>query len=127
MIVKYLSADVAVLQKSKLMDYSLLAGIVRVPVAEKDKLLEYVQGGDAALHSSLQSGMLAQPILAVHGEYAYAYYFGIIDFLQIWNTTKKMAQAVKFLEFNKSTVPPKFYGDRFLKNLSNQFKGDATA
>ena len=35
MIVKYLTADVAVLQKGQLMDYSLLAGVVRVPIAEK--------------------------------------------------------------------------------------------
>ena len=69
--------------------------------------LGFVKEGDATAHGSMENGMLAQPMLAIHGEYAYAYYFGIIDFLQIWNTTKKMAQAVKFLEFNKSTVPPK--------------------
>ena len=38
---------------------------------------------------------------------------GIIDWLQTWNWKKTVAQHIKKLERNKSTIPPDRYGARF--------------
>jgi len=49
------------------------------------------------------------------------YYIGIIDFLQEWTSAKVAAQAIKFAECDKATVPPPEYGTRFkyrLKEMS---------
>jgi hypothetical protein len=45
----------------------------------------------------------------------------IIDCLQRWTLVKKAAEVVKVLEFNRATVAPKPYGERFLRHLSQRF------
>jgi hypothetical protein len=51
---------------------------------------------------------------------------GIIDFLQQWTGAKKVAQCIKTLETNKSTIPPKPYGERFARHFADRFKADDT-
>lgn len=100
-VVQSIKNDVNWLQSHNLMDYSMLVGIrsnnSSPPAPESAKsAFEFTFEGE--------SGPMLMSL-------------GIIDFLQPWNTSKEVAQCVKFLETNKATVPAKIYGDRFVEHF----------
>lgn len=101
LLLKAIKRDTDFLVKHKLMDYSLIVGVT---VATEDQ-----EGLDLKPEADIYAG---KPMEAT-GEEKYVLYVGIIDFLQRWNGSKKAAKAVKFLERNKATVPPRIYGPRF--------------
>mmetsp|Transcript_23422 Transcript_23422/g.35091 ORF Transcript_23422/g.35091 Transcript_23422/m.35091 type:complete len:341 (+) Transcript_23422:45-1067(+) len=108
-IMQILERDVQFLQRHQLMDYSLLVAVEKGSVEEapalitdKNKWLYLFRSGD--------------------NEAQYLYHLGIIDFLQVWNMKKRLARMIKFREPDKSTMPPKFYGDRFLTQMHKLFR-----
>ena len=50
---------------------------------------------------------------------------GIIDYLQEWTLSKRAARCLKCMERppykHKSTEPPPYYGDRFVRTLGKKF------
>merc|ERR1712154_680677 len=70
-------------------------------------------------------GALRQPLICNDGDHAILLYMGIIDYLQQWNSAKKVAKCIKTLECNKATIPPKPYGTRFYKHMTNIFTNTA--
>lgn len=113
-ILTALKNDVALFEAHSLMDYSLLVGIQRVrreDVAEAVKMLE----GD--VHN--------KPYVVEYGGEVLILYFGVIDFLQGWNTGKKVAHVIKVMFAPRpiSTVNPKAYAKQFLEHFEFKFKG----
>jgi len=94
-----LKRDVGWLSSHNLMDYSLL-------VAVRD------QEG---------RGSICTPFVSRENGMYVATYMGIIDFLQGWTKRKRVAQCIKCLEKNRSTVPPQKYADRFLDEFTRRF------
>eukprot|EP00756_Hemistasia_phaeocysticola_P060116 Hpha_TRINITY_DN3752_c0_g1::TRINITY_DN3752_c0_g1_i1::g.23792::m.23792/K00889/PIP5K; 1-phosphatidylinositol-4-phosphate 5-kinase len=93
-----LHADVSLLERHRLMDYSLLVGIMLK--APRDR----------------HPDDLRRNIL--RGTNGKAYYVGVIDFLSLYGTAKKMASALKSITADKDTissVPPDQYANRFLR------------
>lgn len=104
-IVAAIAEDAAWLAECGLMDYSLLVGIRRLDayVAPAENSAEFVFRDEAM--GEIRS-------LTV----------GIIDFLQPWNCGKTTARYVKVLETNKSTIPPRDYGERFSRHFEERLQ-----
>mmetsp|Transcript_11575 Transcript_11575/g.26935 ORF Transcript_11575/g.26935 Transcript_11575/m.26935 type:complete len:337 (+) Transcript_11575:118-1128(+) len=100
-IVSTIRRDVDFLIEQGVMDYSLL-------VAVKRKI------------SSFPLNVKLFRVLRSDGTVMYLA-VAIIDFLQKWTTGKRVAQAIKFLECDKATIPPQPYGERFAKEFEERF------
>lgn len=99
-ILEELSRDTAWLSEQNLMDYSLLVGV------KVDK--------EGSFSQKNNSQILGEPLVMSNGDGTEtALFVGVIDFLQVWNAKKKVAQCIKALETNKATVPPAPYAKRF--------------
>eukprot|EP01062_Namystynia_karyoxenos_P069591 TRINITY_DN65050_c0_g1_i1.p1 TRINITY_DN65050_c0_g1~~TRINITY_DN65050_c0_g1_i1.p1 ORF type:complete len:516 (+),score=119.28 TRINITY_DN65050_c0_g1_i1:110-1657(+) len=109
-----LRSDCAFLKRRGLMDYSLICGVLRTTADYKLP----VRGPGA---------FFAPPIIGRRGPVVWVYYLGIIDFLQGWNTKKKVAHVVKLLFAPKpiSTVEPGRYASQFCESFERRFLGDA--
>eukprot|EP01119_Soliformovum_irregulare_P025449 TRINITY_DN9430_c0_g1_i1.p1 TRINITY_DN9430_c0_g1~~TRINITY_DN9430_c0_g1_i1.p1 ORF type:complete len:356 (+),score=81.30 TRINITY_DN9430_c0_g1_i1:64-1068(+) len=86
------------------MDYSFLVGVEEV----QSDVMNIKKG-----HTEFDGGIASE-------DGKFIYYLGIIDFLQKYNTKKKLAGAFKSLRHKKeelSTVEPAFYSNRFQKFL----------
>lgn len=92
------------------MDYSLILGIVKVQAGQESSLPK------SPYHN--------QPFLVKTGtNETTAYYFGIIDFLQEWTTTKKIAHIIKCCCAPKpiSTIAPEPYAVQFQQYFEDKF------
>eukprot|EP01062_Namystynia_karyoxenos_P011912 TRINITY_DN14279_c0_g2_i1.p1 TRINITY_DN14279_c0_g2~~TRINITY_DN14279_c0_g2_i1.p1 ORF type:complete len:773 (+),score=262.06 TRINITY_DN14279_c0_g2_i1:85-2403(+) len=106
-------ADVRFFQRIGLMDYSAIVGVMQLrpgvepPVPGKGQLF-------------------AQPCVSEHQGRRYAYYWGIIDFLQLWTCGKKAAHVIKAVCAPKpiSTVEPTRYGEQFLDFVRRRVLAD---
>lgn len=118
-VLRCLERDVAWLQANNLMDYSIIIGQRRLGVDElaKDHLAL------KALRAPQEE--LLQPIGYKEKDGVCLLYIGVIDYLQQWTSSKKIARCIKVLECNKATVPPRMYGHRFLRHFSKLFEGSA--
>eukprot|EP01062_Namystynia_karyoxenos_P011911 TRINITY_DN14279_c0_g1_i1.p1 TRINITY_DN14279_c0_g1~~TRINITY_DN14279_c0_g1_i1.p1 ORF type:complete len:810 (+),score=315.40 TRINITY_DN14279_c0_g1_i1:172-2430(+) len=98
-----LEADVRFFQRIGLMDYSAIVGVI-----------ELRPGVDPPVPARGQN--FARPYTAEWRGRRYAYYWGIIDFLQLWTCGKKAAHVIKWLFAPKpiSTVEPTRYGEQFM-------------
>jgi len=112
-----LKGDCEFLTSANLMDYSLL---VAVRTVSESKLPE-----EEAAQWSLRApaNELRFPLVHRNNGQVYLVYIGIIDYLQIWNNAKKVAQCLKFLERNKATIPPLEYGRRFVDHFDAAIEG----
>lgn len=99
-----IKADTEWLSKNHFMDYSLLVAQRKGPPGFAD--------GDC----------MKKPYILRTPDGDVALYISIIDFLQVWTCSKKVAKCVKCFEQNKSTIHPQPYGMRFIKNCTNRFK-----
>lgn len=117
-VMKAIEYDVKFLQQFKLMDYSLLVGVLKIPKA--DASLEEISSTDLKPDIALYSG---KPLIVKDSDYEEGYqivsYVGIIDYLQPWTPAKAIARAIKVLERNKATVLPQQYGDRFIEHFDH--------
>lgn len=124
-IVERLRLDTEWLAANSLMDYSLLVGMRRMSQEELEKDVV------ARWAHRAPPGELRQPMLHLQGSRkapeVMAVYIGIIDFLQAWTLSKKIAMALKALERNKATIPPIPYGKRFLQHFTRNIQGGAVA
>jgi len=105
-LVQVIEGDADWLTEQGLMDYSLFVAI-RVLTAGQEKQ------DDAGVqrYTIVNSDAVSLEVT-----------FGIIDFLQPWTRTKKTAECIKCLEFNKATVPPPIYGARFKRHFAARFR-----
>ena len=97
-IIKQIDKDITFLQRHDLMDYSLFIG----------------------QHPCFSKAVYGNSLLVKSG--SSGFYLGIIDYLQKYNTSKKIAHVAKAITNNPntlSTVPPKEYGDRFRFFMKN--------
>ena len=106
---RMMDRDCSFLSRYNLMDYSLIVGLKVLSVHEAKA--KAFNPGQLTLGGAPQD----QPSVSIYGGQVVCLHVGIIDFLQDWNFGKKAARKVKFLEFNKATVPPVQYGPRFAK------------
>lgn len=113
-ILTALKNDVALFEAHNLMDYSLLIGIQRV---RREDVAEAVNMVEDDVHN--------KPYVVEYGGEVLIMYFGVIDFLQSWNTGKKVAHVVKLLFAPRpiSTVNPKAYAKQFLEHFEYKLKG----
>eukprot|EP00924_Labyrinthula_sp_SR-Ha-C_P014407 maker-scaffold_20-snap-gene-5.0-mRNA-1 protein AED:0.07 eAED:0.07 QI:0/0/0.5/1/1/1/2/34/328 len=95
--------DTAFLQKWKLMDYSLIVGVVDKSTIENEDNLKSKFTTSAELYAGKDLHTVS--------------FVGIIDFLQRWDVKKKIAKKIKMFERNKATVPPTKYAERFVKHF----------
>ena len=104
--------DTKFLAEVGLMDYSIILGVRRCP------LKDYKPG---VFPKGCMEGS-DQPYISVHKGEVWAYYLGIIDFLQEWNMGKRAAACLKCLCAPKplSTVPPKEYAEQFYSHFSEK-------
>lgn len=100
--------DTQWLAKNELMDYSLLVGVKSGPKGFMDASSPNKLGQTTFVWDCKDGGQVAVSV-------------AIIDCLQQWTLVKKAAQAIKCLEFNRATVAPKPYAQRFSKHLSQRF------
>eukprot|EP01065_Artemidia_motanka_P046260 TRINITY_DN6964_c3_g1_i1.p1 TRINITY_DN6964_c3_g1~~TRINITY_DN6964_c3_g1_i1.p1 ORF type:complete len:459 (+),score=64.30 TRINITY_DN6964_c3_g1_i1:86-1462(+) len=109
-----LRSDCEFLRAKGLMDYSLICGVARYPASE-------------VRQSASPGRFFATPVSGVQSGYQWVYYLGLIDFLQSWNTRKKLAHVVKLLFAPKpiSTVEPHAYANQFLRSFERRFLADA--
>mmetsp|Transcript_24325 Transcript_24325/g.58709 ORF Transcript_24325/g.58709 Transcript_24325/m.58709 type:complete len:124 (-) Transcript_24325:124-495(-) len=61
-------------------------------------------------------------IITKHDGCAMTCNVGLIDYLQVWNLKKRVANVIKCCEYNKSTEEPSFYARRFLRHMRQLFK-----
>ena len=99
-----LRADVALLRRLELMDYSLIIGVRSLTprAAATDALC-------ASLAAAPPASAVAapqQPLVCVRGGRVLLLYVGIIDLLQEWVYYKKIAKVIKAAETHKATYPP---------------------
>eukprot|EP01062_Namystynia_karyoxenos_P017748 TRINITY_DN16567_c0_g1_i1.p1 TRINITY_DN16567_c0_g1~~TRINITY_DN16567_c0_g1_i1.p1 ORF type:complete len:381 (+),score=97.92 TRINITY_DN16567_c0_g1_i1:66-1208(+) len=105
--------DVKFLQKVGMMDYSAIIGAVRL----RDGVTPPIpREGD----------FFSRPIVTAHGGQRWVYYWGIIDFLQLWTMGKKVAHLIKccFAPKPISTIEPVAYGEQFLTFIEQRVCGD---
>eukprot|EP01060_Flectonema_neradi_P010827 TRINITY_DN17912_c0_g2_i1.p1 TRINITY_DN17912_c0_g2~~TRINITY_DN17912_c0_g2_i1.p1 ORF type:complete len:485 (+),score=70.77 TRINITY_DN17912_c0_g2_i1:70-1524(+) len=105
-IMKQIDKDVAFFQKYDLMDYSLFVG----------------------QHPCFAKAVFGNALLVQTG--TCGYYLGIIDYLQKYNTSKKIAHAAKAITNDPSTlstVPPKTYGERFKSFMKDSVFKEGTS
>jgi hypothetical protein len=100
--------DTQWLAKNELMDYSLLVGVKSGPKGFMDASSPNTLGQATFVWDCKDGSQVAVSV-------------AIIDCLQQWTLVKKAAQAIKCMEFNRATVPPKPYAQRFSKHLSQRF------
>jgi len=107
-IVSMVTGDAKLLGEAGVMDYSLIIGIIRQ--GEKE---------------SIPPADGRNQFVFTYGGWTYVYYMGIIDFLQEWTSTKKIAAVIKAPLAPKplSTVPPQQYADQFARAMQGKFKG----
>jgi hypothetical protein len=97
--------DTAWLKSHQLMDYSMIVG---------------VKTGPPGFAGGRSMGRLPLVHTCADGSEV-AVCVGIIDFLQQWNWKKIAARAIKCLECNKATIPPKAYARRFCMYFEERF------
>lgn len=104
--------DCDFLKANNLMDYSLV-------LSER-----IVEASEVTNHASAYHGAgNGQPFMAKDADgHVRVIFCGIIDFLQPWVFTKKIAKRIKSFEFNKATEPPPLYARRFAKHFREKFK-----
>jgi len=114
-----LTMDCQFLMKQKVMDYSLLVAIEHIDPSRHQNTTELPVARDR-----LSCGILAYDALEKR---LCRYYFGIIDFLQMYNYLKMTERVKNVLVYttkasHHSCIEPKAYGERFVKFcLSNVF------
>ena len=123
-----IQSDAQFLRKQGLMDYSLIVGVKQCPInVFKEKYLKKNKDGKI-MNGGFSGGDIhgrdqKQPYYSVHDGQVYAYYIGIIDFLQFYNTGKKVAHYIKCCDIKPlATVRPTVYGTRFEDYFSQKFK-----
>lgn len=80
--------DAGLFGDMNLMDYSLIVTVMKVPESDYTP----------STFPSLEPFATNQPFVAKYGGNVYAYYFGIIDFLQPWNLGKKVLWSAMMLD-----------------------------
>ena len=117
-IMQMIEQDARFMREQQLMDYSIIVGVQRVE--------DYSPGQDCGFSDSPSEG---QPYTCVHDNTASAYYLGVIDFLQSWTGTKKLAMMIKkpVAPQPQSTVPPDEYALQFIRHFDQKFVGDAAS
>jgi len=121
-VVKQISSDADWLISQSIMDYSLLIAIRRLP----PDVAKSCGAGPlpVAAPTSAPPGLRRWAMLdKLTGELVVVH-MGIIDFLQPWTMSKVAAMYIKSFEFNKATVPPRLYGQRFAKHFQERIKDD---
>jgi hypothetical protein len=100
-----------------LMDYSLIIGESILP--------KHMSGVGVAIAGT--SDLNTQPLVSAsrYDGSVQVLSLGIIDFLQEYGMGKVIANKIKVLERNKSTVPPRQYGQRFMRYFDYKFSPDA--
>jgi hypothetical protein len=101
-----------------LMDYSLIVGESILP--------KHMNKVGVAIAGTSDNN--TQPLVSVNrydGGSVQVLSVGIIDFLQEYGMGKVIANKIKAFEKNKSTVPPRQYGQRFMKYFDYKFSADA--
>ncbi|CAE7213465.1 unnamed protein product [Symbiodinium natans] len=123
-VIQMIKSDAEWLISHDIMDYSLLVAVRRLPpeVAKScgAGLDSVACPGDAAI------GLRRWAMLDKTTGELLVLHMGIIDFLQPWTTSKVAAMYIKSFEFNKATVPPPLYGQRFAKHFEERLKKDDT-
>ena len=122
-----LESDAAFLRRHNLMDYSLLVRTYRLPPpgAAADPALAAAHEAAAAAAAAASSS--GRPSLATElaDGTVWLVEAGIIDYLQEWTLSKRAARCLKCMERppykHKSTEPPPYYGDRFVRTLGKKF------
>eukprot|EP00756_Hemistasia_phaeocysticola_P052567 Hpha_TRINITY_DN27822_c0_g1::TRINITY_DN27822_c0_g1_i1::g.193995::m.193995 len=114
-IIGQLQRDTNFLASRNLMDYSLIAGMLRI-------------SADASAPKPGRGDVYANPLCGGRGTSAWWHYLGIIDFLQSYNCRKKLAHVVKVIFAPKpiSTVNPNEYAHQFVKSFERRFVADQT-
>ena len=99
-----LRADVTLLRRLELMDYSLIIGVrsLALGAAASDAFCASL----ATVPPASVSGPLQQPLVCVRGGHVLLLYVGLIDLLQEWVYYKKIAKVIKAAETHKATYPP---------------------
>lgn len=125
-LLQQLRSDVQLLEECGVIDYSLLVGVsssVKHSSSKsgrrREKLISLLLNRPRHPNSS---GVEAGPLAAVPGTRKSAsvtYYFGVIDFLQPFNTKKQWEYRAKAIRYagapaTYSCVPPSLYARRFL-------------
>lgn len=122
-----LAADVDLFASQDLMDYSLLLGIQHVPLSRvacddfaKTTFLEDLPASctDTPLKRAVNKFVMWDKQAKV----AIVITLGFIDYLQTWSKRKVMARYIKFLERNKSTIPPDRYCARFKSHFQQHLR-----
>ena len=110
-VLERLHYDASFLSNAGLMDYSIILGVRRCA------LKDYHDG-------IFPKGCWGkeQPYLSEHKGEVWAYYLGVIDFLQEWNFGKRVAACLKCCCAPKplSTVPPEEYADQFISHFAEK-------
>eukprot|EP00940_MAST-03C_sp_MAST-3C-sp2_P003281 g3281.t1 len=121
-ILRCLRSDTKFFASEGTMDYSMILGVRRCPLSS------YTPG----VFPKGTNGSANQPFLSVRGKTVWAYYIGIIDFLQEWDCTKQIAACIKCCCAPKplSTVPPTTYAEQFYTHfetrlMTKRLHGDA--
>jgi len=108
--------DTALFEKHRLMDYSMIVGVQRVAPGT---LGDAIKPHDGDVHG--------KPYVVHYQGETLILYFGIIDFLQPWNSGKKVAHVIKkcFAPRPISTVNPTKYSAQFNDFFAYKLKGVA--
>lgn len=132
-VVDMIVSDAEWLASQQVMDYSLLIAVRSFPADSQlepgitdSKLISRKHNG--ASHRLHRPRPPLAYSFAVSGEsqgQGCILTLGIIDFLQSWTATKQVAMCLKFLEENKSTVPPEVYGARFKRHFSERLQASS--
>mmetsp|Transcript_7193 Transcript_7193/g.10952 ORF Transcript_7193/g.10952 Transcript_7193/m.10952 type:complete len:525 (+) Transcript_7193:67-1641(+) len=119
-ILRRMDKDIKCLRdKMETMDYSLLLSVLEIPFSKFENGLSEAE--TIALATSRYICISDEG----RSKKVVAYFFGIIDFLQEWTTTKKIARCIKaFAPKPLSTVPPPLYAEQFYGSFSDKFQGD---
>jgi len=128
-IYKQLEKDTEFLASLKIMDYSLLLGVVYKTIKQNKNDPREQEGDDMKSHSdagfddesshSQHTEILEAEMVVGPGKYV----IGIIDMLQKYNMRKKSERCIKSICMCKdkngiSCAPPYIYRDRFLEKMS---------
>lgn len=112
-----LTKDAEALCDMGTMDYSLLIGYVAADEVAVDE-------GKAG--KEVEAAIRSSKFVCRYNGTVYAYFVGVIDFLQDWTCKKGIARCIKtFAPRPLSTVPPPTYADQFVRNLTKRMLGDA--
>jgi len=120
-IVRLVQEDAQWLTDQGLMDYSVFVAIRRVPKSQAATLFEPRPAANG--NGCINNAQVVRQWVMLDGESAVLTTLSIIDFLQPWTASKKIAKCIKSLEFNKATIPPPAYGARFKKHFAERFRG----